>query len=205
MNLSTKLRGQQQGFIQGAILVGLALLVVVVAGFSLANRDAASSTSKEKARMDASVILKQAVDLKDAVFRGFADANGNNFSTYATLRTSGYITEIPTAPTDSAAGVTPVWGGTNGNLGVASLTGFGSTGGDWYIHATPISDEVCRRINAALYGSSTIPLVSEINFNVTTNALTMSTNPWLSRTEGCVLNSASTANGNVYYKIVVIR
>lgn len=198
--LSTR---HQAGFIQGAILVGLALLVMVVAGFSLANRDAAATTGKEQVRLNASVILKQSVDLKDAIFR--AQSDGATLSTLANLRSGGYLTEIPTAPTDTIASVTPVWGGASGSIYSNTVTGFGSTGVETYLFATPVSDDVCRRINAALFGTSAIPTSAEANANVTTGVLALIASPWTSRSEGCVINATAAANANVYYKMAVVR
>lgn len=200
MNTSGQ-RGQQRGFIQGAILVGLALLVLVVAGFSLANRDAAATTGKEQARLNASVMMKQAVDLKDAIYRAVSD-NVSPADMNA-LRTAGYITEVPTAPTDS--GITPLYGGASGTIYSGNINGLGTSANDTYIIASPVSQAVCDRINAALYSTLIVPPNTDANVNTTTGVLTLTNAPWPGRSEGCVPNAIGALNANVYFKVVVVR
>ena len=64
---------RQGGFIQGAILFALVIIAVVVAAFSLANRDNQTSADTEQARVNASFMLKVGNDLQSAVSRAIAD------------------------------------------------------------------------------------------------------------------------------------
>ena len=66
-------RRRQGGFIQGAILFALVIIAVVVAAFSLANRDSQSSADTEQARVNASFVLKVGNDLQTGVNRAIAD------------------------------------------------------------------------------------------------------------------------------------
>jgi len=66
-------RRRQGGFIQGAILFALVIIAVVVAAFSLANRDSQSSADSEQARVNASFVLKVGNDLQTGVNRAIAD------------------------------------------------------------------------------------------------------------------------------------
>ena len=63
----------QGGFIQGAILFALVIIAVVVAAFSLANRDSQNNADTEQARVNASYVLKVGNDLQSAVNRAIAD------------------------------------------------------------------------------------------------------------------------------------
>jgi hypothetical protein len=64
---------KQGGFIQGAILFALVIIAVVVAAFSLANRDSQNSADTEQARVNASYVLKVGNDIQTAVNRAIAD------------------------------------------------------------------------------------------------------------------------------------
>ena len=66
-------RRRQGGFIQGAILFALVIIAVVVAAFSLANRDSQSSADTEQARVNASFVLKVGNDLQTGINRAVAD------------------------------------------------------------------------------------------------------------------------------------
>ena len=66
-------RRRQGGFIQGAILFALVIIAVVVAAFSLANRDSQSSADSEQARVNASFVLTVGNNLQTAVSRAIAD------------------------------------------------------------------------------------------------------------------------------------
>lgn len=66
-------RRRQGGFIQGAILFALVIIAVVVAAFSLANRDSQSSADTEQARVNASFVLKVGNDLQTGINRAIAD------------------------------------------------------------------------------------------------------------------------------------
>jgi hypothetical protein len=66
-------RRRQGGFIQGAILFALVIIAVVVAAFSLANRDSQSSADSEQARVNASFVLKVGNDLQTGINRAIAD------------------------------------------------------------------------------------------------------------------------------------
>ena len=66
-------RRRQGGFIQGAILFALVIIAVVVAAFSLANRDSQSSADSEQARVNASFVLTVGNNLQTGVSRAIAD------------------------------------------------------------------------------------------------------------------------------------
>ena len=66
-------RRRQGGFRQGAILFALVIIAVVVAAFSLANRDNQSSADTEQARVNATFVLKVGNDIQSAVNRAIAD------------------------------------------------------------------------------------------------------------------------------------
>jgi hypothetical protein len=64
---------RQGGFIQGAILFALVIIAVVVAAFSLANRDSNNSADTEQARVNASFVMKAGNDIQTALSRAVAD------------------------------------------------------------------------------------------------------------------------------------
>lgn len=196
-----RLKRAQSGFIVGAVLAGLGLLVLVVAGISLANRDAAASTDKEKARLNAAVIMKQAGNVKVAVIR--AQADGAALTTLDNLQTAGYLTEIPTLPADANTAVgTPVFLPT---IYASPVAGVLTSSADSVILASVLSDEVCRRVNGMLYDSAVIPPVTDAHVVAATGALNLVAASWQGRQEGCVGEAAGTANNRFYFKVIAAR
>jgi hypothetical protein len=84
-------RRRQGGFIQGAILFALVIIAVVVAAFSLANRDSQSSADSEQARVNASFMLKVGNDLQTGINRAIADG----------LAPSDLVSKMVFAPTEA--------------------------------------------------------------------------------------------------------
>lgn len=172
---AASLRKQKQaGFIQAALLFGIALMTAVLGGFALANRSPTSQTDVEQAKVNASVILKQASDLRDGVARYSSDFGSSavqstlDFSNttnqglfdpvarYAspqimptTTFASGEDTTIK-APTAASAGH---WYINKVTVGNALATG----SADPMVILPGLRSDVCGRVNTLLYGSSTIP------------------------------------------------
>ena len=78
-------KSAQSGFIQAALLFGIALMTAVLGGFALANRSPTSQTDVEQAKVNASVILKQASDLRDGVARYSSDFGSSAVTTEMTF------------------------------------------------------------------------------------------------------------------------
>ena len=178
----------QKGFIQGAILVGLALLVMVVAGFSLANRSSSASTNKEQIRMNAATIMnasqKMGALIKSAHYSGeIKVANG-----YFTLNPfmKGKIPNLPEGagivdlaePRIGGYGWDPRWFETSlGFLG-ASTENFGTDGNEVFSKIRGLKKETCVAINKLSFGhqhyyaqEATLPKMSFRGANWS--------NPWL--------------------------
>lgn len=63
----------EQGFVQGVLLFALAVLVAIIAAFAFANNGNQSSSERENAKVTATVLMKQASDVQDAVSRYISD------------------------------------------------------------------------------------------------------------------------------------
>jgi len=63
----------EQGFVQGVLLFALAVLVAIIAAFAFANNGNQSSSERENAKVTATVLMKQASDVQDAVSRFISD------------------------------------------------------------------------------------------------------------------------------------
>lgn len=82
-------KSAQSGFIQAALLFGIALMTAVLGGFALANRSPTSQTDVEQAKVNASVILKQASDLRDGVARYSSDFGSSAVTNTMTFAATG--------------------------------------------------------------------------------------------------------------------
>jgi len=167
---------RQGGFIQGAILFALVIVAVVVAAFSLANRDSQTSADAEQARVNASFVLKVGTDLQSGINRAIADGmQPSQVSTSIALddtESSGttinlfdgalkYLSRPEFPATALATGETQPFFGTDG-LGDGAtasfatdtaLSGAGSTAGLEAIITIPgLAQGVCQRINNSVNG-----------------------------------------------------
>lgn len=186
----------QSGFIQAALLFGIALMTAVLGGFALANRSPTSQTDLEQAKVNASVILKQASDLRDGVARYSSDfgsstvQNSMNFSAdpgtglfdpaarYASpqiMPQSAFAAPtaiLPVAVTDGGTLVDELaaghWYFNNATAG----SGLGGAGVDPMVVLPGLRADVCARVNNLLYG---LP-ATEGQIPVATSALTAWTN-----------------------------
>lgn len=207
---------RQQGFIQAALLFGIALMTAILGGFALANRSPTSQTDVEQAKVNASVILKQGSDLRDGVGRYASDfgasavLNTMNFSNTAAvglfdpaaryaspqvMPSSTFVgAKTIEAPSAAAAGHWHLNKATPGNA-------LGTGAADPMVALVDIREDVCGRVNTLLYGSNTIPVAA----NATTT-WTGGTDAGISGVagaagwpEGCV----ETSDGDfVYFKAV---
>ena len=179
-------RRRQGGFIQGAILFALVIIAVVVAAFSLANRDSQSNADSEQARVNASFLLKVGNDIQSGISRavadGFPPANlgtGIIFNKDPSTETEinlfdtslRYVSRPQFPPTALATASTtqPFMGTDNeGTLATASMTlaavtGVGNTLEREAIVLVPgLKDDVCKRINVTANGAIvTAPIPSD--------------------------------------------
>ena len=162
-------RRRQGGFIQGAILFALVIIAVVVAAFSLANRDSQSSADSEQARVNASFVLKVGNDLQTGVNRAIADgfAPGQLISKmkFKATTTAGELDLFnptlkylirPQFPTTALK--TPAdqpFDATNPKASFASavaVAGAGSSDKEAIIVVDNIKEDVCQRINVTANG-----------------------------------------------------
>jgi len=167
----------QSGFIQAALLFGIALMTAVLGGFALANRSPTSQTDVEQAKVNASVILKQASDLRDGVARYSSDFGSSAVEDTMTFASAGpaglfdpsarYASPqiMPSAAFDVASDATA------DDIKPPSAL----VAGHWYLNRNTVGDglgggdpdpmvvlpnlreDVCGRVNTLLYGIGTIP------------------------------------------------
>jgi hypothetical protein len=160
-------RRRQGGFIQGAILFALVIIAVVVAAFSLANRDSQSSADSEQARVNASFVLKVGNDLQTGVNRAIADGFPAKdvkgklvFKTASTGQldlfdsTLKYLIrpQFPTTALQDAAkqpfdATTPL-----ASFSAAVVVGAGSGDKETIIEVSNLKEDVCKRINVTTNG-----------------------------------------------------
>ena len=163
-------RRRQGGFIQGAILFALVIIAVVVAAFSLANRDSQSSADSEQARVNASFVLKVGNDLQTGVNRaiadGFAPANledqmffdgtdsdDTNLNLFdSTLKymvrpqfPNTALVDPDTQPFADVADNDAAWE-------VTAITDVGGADADAVVTVTGLKEDVCKRINVTANG-----------------------------------------------------
>lgn len=204
-------RRRQGGFIQGAILFALVIIAVVVAAFSLANRDSQSSADSEQARVNASFVLKVGNDLQTGINRAIADgfnpANLDPDSTAGSMvfnsdASDGTVLNLfeenlkymirPQFP--NTALVDPdsqpfADTATNGvALVLANITGVGdAAASEAVVTVTGLKEDVCKRINVTANGvlvSADVPA-----------AIDDDSNGWR---EGCYKSGTEF----VYYRVV---
>ena len=197
---------RQGGFIQGAILFALVIIAVVVAAFSLANRDNQTSASSEQAKVNATYVLKVGTDIQGAITRAIADgappATANTaiaFSNISTVNAVGlwdpqlaYLVSEPTFPataTFNGTSTTLTWGwGAQ-----TAVSGVGGTNLEQIMTAAGVSLDVCRRINNTVNGvlvTATMP-----------SSLALATgNNWR---EGC-FGPATAGQSHTYFRVVVV-
>lgn len=164
---------RQDGFIQAALLFGIALMTAVLGGFALANRSPTSQTDVEQAKVNASVILKQASDLRDGVARYATDFGSSavlNTMNFSTLSETGLFDPVaryasPQIMPTSAFNAPPA-------IATPDVTAT-THAGHWYLNkgtagngiaTAGVADpmvilpnlrlDVCQRVNNLLYGTS---------------------------------------------------
>jgi hypothetical protein len=163
-------RRRQGGFIQGAILFALVIIAVVVAAFSLANRDSQSSADSEQARVNASFVLKVGNDLQTGINRaiadGFSPANLEDDMSFTsgesdetTLKlfdpTLKYMVR-PQFPTTAlvVGGEQPFRDEATNDVDweVTSIDEVGGADADAVVTVTGLKEDVCKRINVTANG-----------------------------------------------------
>ena len=170
-------RRRQGGFIQGAILFALVIIAVVVAAFSLANRDSQSSADTEQARVNASFMLKVGNDIQTGVNRALADgltsdkltATGVLFNQTASSASAlnlfdsnlKYVVRPQFPPTAlfAATTVQPFAGSDGAGTGATAawtskaVTGAGGTNLEAIVTIPGLKPDVCKRINVTANGT----------------------------------------------------
>lgn len=172
-------KSAQSGFIQAALLFGIALMTAVLGGFALANRSPTSQTDVEQAKVNASVILKQASDLRDGVARYSSDFGSSAVETtmdftnavgvglfdpaarYASpqiMPTSAFVAGPATViqPLGTNPLVAGHWYFNNATAG----NGLGGPGVDPMVVLPGLREDVCARVNILLYGANTVPVAT---------------------------------------------
>jgi len=166
----------QSGFIQAALLFGIALMTAVLGGFALANRSPTSQTDVEQAKVNASVILKQASDLRDGVAR-FSSDFGSSAVLAMDFDIDPGVGLFEPAARYASPQIMPTSAFALGSATVIQQLGTDPlSAGHWYINrATPgdglggagvdpmvvlpgLRQDVCGRVNTLLYGTNTIPV-----------------------------------------------
>lgn len=214
-------KSTQSGFIQAALLFGIALMTAVLGGFALANRSPTSQTDVEQAKVNASVILKQASDLRDGVARYSSDFGSSAVITEMTFDATTedglfnpaarYASPqiMPTSTFDIAIGATVDDIKTPGPLvaghwylnRTTAGNGLASASADPMVVLPGIRSDVCGRVNTLLYGANTIPVGTGAYLAWTTNvdggiSAVAAAAGW---PEGCIQTSDSRY---VYFKTI---
>ena len=163
-------RRRQGGFIQGAILFALVIIAVVVAAFSLANRDSQSSADSEQARVNASFVLKVGNDLQTGINRaiadGFAPANLEDDMVFNNAASDGTTLNLfdptlkymvrPQFPNTAlvVGGAQPFLDGATNDAAweVTAITDVGGADADAVVTVTGLKEDVCKRINVTANG-----------------------------------------------------
>ena len=147
------------GFIQVALLFGIALMTAVLGGFTLANRNASSQTEGEQAKANSSAIIKQASDFRESVSRYSSDFAASALTTDITIPDTGLFDPTSHFP-ESEMMSTPIEGlvprhwhlnhNTPGN-------GLATAAADPMVILPSVAPDVCSRVNSLLHGVATIP------------------------------------------------
>ena len=203
-------RRRQGGFIQGAILFALVIIAVVVAAFSLANRDSQNNADTEQARVNATFVLKVGNDVQTAINRAIADgllpkdvsgkikfdntgSDGSNVNLFDT--TLKYLTraDLPATALATATTTQPFRGTDGVGTGATAafeadtaLTNVGGTGKEAIFKIPGLKEDVCKRINTTVNST----LVTASPPSTLANAVTAG---WR---EGCY-------GGDTYFRAVV--
>lgn len=200
-------RRRQGGFIQGAILFALVIIAVVVAAFSLANRDSQNNADSEQAKVNSTFLLKVGNDLQSGINRAIADgANPANITTQVSFGPSAAVTAgtaldlfdttlryvarpaFPATALQVAATVPTISWATS-----AAITGVGDPNrNEAIMQISNIALPVCQRINNTANGT----LVTAAPPATVTAAIAL-TPAWR---EGCI---GDTTNGYSYFRAVV--
>lgn len=221
-----EMAGSQQGFIQAALLFGIALMTAVLGGFALANRTPTSQTDVEQAKVNASVILKQGSDLRDGVQR-YASDNGsaavketmdfsignaglfnptNRYASPQTVPKSAFSTLALATYTDIKPPSAKVAGHWYWQTQI-TVPGIGSDsagGNDPMVFIPEIKKEVCEQINRQLYGvPSSLPLTTGALSDFTgTGGVTLAGTTIGNKPEGCVSYDDAGTSKYIYFKVV---
>lgn len=260
----TRARKTEAGFIQGALIVGLALLAAVIATFALSGRT--KNITPEQARAFASAVVEQGNKIKE----GFVVAQADGFNAD---RVS--LDLKPVSGDENAAGLFNVefnWAveqiapekaalGINGQKNILNegwsystgtvIPGVGTAAPETVVTIAGLSQEVCQRINASLYntlptaipGASTyvtadqkaptvdgrrtasnaafgagpfltdadVEAVADANLHIAENLGLVAAQSLAGaelidgKTEGCVASADPTADGFVYFKVILER
>ena len=206
-------RRRQGGFIQGAILFALVIIAVVVAAFSLANRDSQSSADTEQARVNASFVLKVGNDLQTGVNRAiadglnpagltttgvlFTDASSSGSSVNLFDNTLKYVVRPQFPPTALIASATQPFAGSDGNgkgatasWAAKAVTGAGGSLQEAIIQIPGLKADVCKRINVT--ANNTL-VTATLPGSLTATGI----ETWR---EGCF--GAGDATGHTYFRVV---
>ncbi|WP_370260692.1 hypothetical protein [Limnobacter sp.] len=215
-------RKHSSGFIQAALLFGIALITAVLGGFALANRSPTSQTDSEQAKVNASVILKQASDLRDGVARYASDFGSTAVINTLDMSNTSNVGLFDPQPRYASPQIMPRSTFRDPNSTYATIkTPSATSAGHWFINkATPgnslatasadpmvilpgLKQDVCGRVNTLLYGSATIPAstaaiadwIGGANGGISAVA---AVSGW---PEGCVATSDATTE-YVYFKAI---
>lgn len=214
--MENKFRSQNKGFV-GVVFLAIALIGIVVAAIASMSRESASGTSRESAKMQVSVLLKQASDIKNGFDRMVIDGRvarphditiDTNATTglFSTAQGPAYsVAHIP--PRQLGPDVLINAAGFNYNIGV-KLPGIGGMVGTDYMITTQIKElSTCQIINKLLYGDSitALPAVSGSNKAMWaakwgTFADADTSINYYNRAEGCV--RVSGPEEYAYYKVL---
>ena len=205
-------RRRQGGFIQGAILFALVIIAVVVAAFSLANRDSQNNADSEQARVNASFVLKVGNDIQSGISRAVADGfppaqlddTGIAFDNTASSGTTinlfdpalRYVSRPQFPPTALEGAAIQPFAGTNFETGegaTATLTqavvdGAGGADVEAILLVPGVAEDVCRRINVT--ANATL-VTAELPTAINTGAAA----GWR---EGCI----DAQDGPTYFRVV---
>jgi hypothetical protein len=197
-------RRRQGGFIQGAILFALVIIAVVVAAFSLANRDSQNNADTEQARVNSAYVLKVGSDIQNGINRatadGFPPAELGTNLVLLTEAAEGQLslfdpnlryTVRPQFPTTALVDAQaqpfgdPVTGvDTTAEFVVDAIDGVGGAPDDVVLEIPNLREDVCKRINVS-----------------TNNVLVTAAPPTaVQGREGCY--SVNGTSGFTYYRVV---
>jgi len=212
----------QAGFIQGAILFGIALLIAVIGGFSLANSIPQGSKDNQQAKLNASVFIKQGYNLREGTSRYAFDKLSSDGMTFDSAIGTGLFDStkqyaiVQVGPTLSYGGGTapnvlpsdPRAGSYAIHRGI-TVPEVGTASAEW-LAATVFSDLLtCQAINVLLFGLSapaspptTALTAAQWQSGSGAETLVGSAAGW---NEGCLQTTTADASGNKYVYFRVIR